>query len=666
MVSSAVCRFKPSVGLPDAAETVVLWDSTNGGRVSGLPHRDRFVADIYCSHAGTATAEWSADRGATWVAYDSVSVSAWAAGSQNLVEFAIGEYRDVRVSFTSGDDAQTTFLVLACLTDAAPESGATLDTLPTYLFSGIDIIGGTGLPSTVTVGGESCTVLDDGDGTWSAIVPWSVTSGAVDVTLDGAVAGSTTAILGEDLVGSAITWTGGSAITGARSGVRIGWNAAGQASATSNADNSTSAEGTLACVATLDAEVGTLSAFLGSATPARCLMTRDGSSRFAGGLGDLTGATLFHDAGSILGTTAAFAITWGSASASLAKAGAIVDTEAYTGSPNATVGTAYAAIIFPWRYAVRLDAAQLLALSQAQTARIAWEATTGALALLPAYIFSGISIIGGTGLPSSVTVGGVACTVLDDGDGTWSAVVPATVASGAVDVAVNGAVQGSATAIRPAALLRASDAVASGGTMTSWPFAIGSYTATVASAPAVGSDAKGAYVAPSAGNYITCDALAALSTLDADVTMAGAWTDHAITGVASVLIGTGDSTDTQTLWELLADRSTNCLTVLKRTAGGISSAEPAATTGASSAVLIGRFDAPQTIRATSRVAGATAHASGGALADPRAHDRVHIFQRATGADAFTFRGRCRMLAWFSSYLSDAQSADLSVAMGDYT
>jgi hypothetical protein len=255
---------------------------------------------------------------------------------------------------------------------AAP---STLDALGTYLFPGVDVIGGTvgDAPPVVTVGGVACTVLDDGDGTWSAIVPWSVASGAVDVVLDGVVAGSTTAIQGEDLVDTSITWTGGSAITGARSGVRIGWNSAGQASATSNAANSTSAAGTLACVATLDAGVGALSPFLGSATPARCLMTRDGANRFAGGLGDLTGAALFHDAGSILGATAAFALTWGSALASLAKAGAIVDTEAYTGSPNATVGTAYAAIRFPWRSAVKLDDAQLLALATAQTARIAWE-----------------------------------------------------------------------------------------------------------------------------------------------------------------------------------------------------------------------------------------------------------------------------------------------------
>lgn len=105
-------------GLPGAAEVVTLFDSTVAFGNRALNQLDDHYWFTYAILANanatgnSVTAQYSNDGGATWNEfYASATNEPVGDGSTYVDEIFIGPFKDVRVRFNNGANAQTSFLV---------------------------------------------------------------------------------------------------------------------------------------------------------------------------------------------------------------------------------------------------------------------------------------------------------------------------------------------------------------------------------------------------------------------------------------------------------------------------------------------------------------------------------------------------------------------------
>lgn len=113
--------------LPGNAEVVDLFDSTvafpYAAKALVMAGISRIRVSLKNDQAGTLALFRSPDRGTTWLQIDSDAIAAAAATAENVMDYVVEGYEDVRIRWTNGVAAQTTFNpVVALITNRSATS----------------------------------------------------------------------------------------------------------------------------------------------------------------------------------------------------------------------------------------------------------------------------------------------------------------------------------------------------------------------------------------------------------------------------------------------------------------------------------------------------------------------------------------------------------------
>ena len=371
-----------------------------------------------------------------------------------------------------------------------------LTNLNEVLFPGISYVGGTGLPTTVTIDGYASTVINNGDGTWSALVPNNIPSNSsVDVVVDGYVLGNTRTIWSYDAQAS---------VTPSGDPTNIGTGYAYDGSnyfITTQIPNLS--EGTLFVLASTS--TGAAQSVLGStaATPTRRTYLGFYINRIpAFAKGDQFMSAFTSGSGSVdFDTPTAISGSWGASDKlfvngelenSRATAGSVSDRALYAGAHNDTIGVglnltgnAYMTRVFD----VELTDSQEKIL-HADAFNYLYR--NGTIENIPQNIYSGLSSLGGIGLPTTLSIGDEDAVIVNNGNNTWNAIVPANLESTvAASIIFNGQEVNTTDGYRPVRLWHYDDAEAvnpgTDDTLESWPARIGTEF-TIGNAPTITAD----------------------------------------------------------------------------------------------------------------------------------------------------------------------------------
>jgi hypothetical protein len=93
-------------GLPEASETVTLYEASEGVNLCGTEHT-WYVLSLRASHAGSVVLSYWNDVDRAWVQFASRPVV--GGSTVERMAFSFEPYRRIRVQFVNGGDAQTTF-----------------------------------------------------------------------------------------------------------------------------------------------------------------------------------------------------------------------------------------------------------------------------------------------------------------------------------------------------------------------------------------------------------------------------------------------------------------------------------------------------------------------------------------------------------------------------